>query len=97
MNNDVADVHPVKRTRFNSFWATKAAANPKKNGHIVNITHRNIGNGYIFQITAVHGFQSQSLAAVKNAIGDGYIFKAAVRLRSKFNSAGVTNTKSGIK
>ena len=41
--------------------------------------------------SAVHCFQRQALTALENAIGDGDVLEAAIRLRAKFDAPGVRN------
>src|SRR5579864_2585889 len=85
--DNVADNYASKPAYRNSLGTAHSAAQSKKQWHVGDVAHRDVGDGDVFKERAIHGLKRQSAATFDHAIRNRDIAESAVALSSEFYPA----------
>ena len=68
--------------------ARMPAAQPKEDGGVGDIAHRDVGDRDVLDVRAVHGFQREPARAVEDDVGDRDIAEIAFGFGADFDAPG---------
>ena len=74
----------------------QARAEAKEDRAADNVAHGDVGDGDVFQQRAVDRFESESLAALEDAVGDGDVLESAVGLGAALDAPGASDLAVGL-
>src|SRR5437763_4350206 len=80
VGDDVAYLDAAERAhRRRLYGPARASAEAEEEGD-GHVSHRDVRDGHVFEERAVNGFEREAARVVEDAVGDGDVLEAAVRL-----------------
>lgn len=84
---NVTDTDALHTSGWSSFGASHTGPQTEKDAGIDNVSHGDMADFDVFQMSSVYCFQSQSPAMFENAVGYGDILKSSTRFCTQFDTS----------